>query len=116
MAQWYYPHLKSTIEYRPEVTWDELAAQYRRTPRSLRRTLNYHEQTDLVKRVDKASGVEREEPYLNRLLVIADSDEQVTWTTLSILLGKSRKQMSGVLYKHGHKDLVRRIDRATRYE
>lgn len=116
MAEGYYSRLKSVVEYRPEVTWGELSAEFKRTPRSLRRTLNYHEQTDLVKRVDKASGVERNKPYLNRLLMLADSDEQATWGTLSTLLGKSRKQMSDVLYKHGHKDLVQRIDKATRCE
>lgn len=101
-----------------DLTWSGLEQMFGRTRPSLRRTLMDADKEDLVKRLNKNSGVRTPDPkYAEKLIRFIESDDEVTWNMLcSVFKDKTAKQMKTTLYsqKPSRADLVRRVTKASK--
>jgi len=112
----YYEELQGFLEYDADSKWVHVLIKFHpKTYEQLRDTLRYHGRHDLISRLDKNSGLPQLEPYGERLLRVVETDPEVTWDMLSILFGgRTAVQMSRTLYRFGHSDRVRIINKASR--
>ena len=111
----YYEELQVFLEYDADLRWVEVLNEFSgKTYEQLRGTLRYHGRHDLISRLDKNSGLTQSEPYGERLLRVVETDPEVTWEMLSILFGgRTAVQISRTLYRFGHIDRVRIINKAS---
>lgn len=98
----YVKMLIEDIEDTPEVTWDALADRFGgRTRKVMRDALKAQKRNDLVTRVDRNSGVCKNEPYIDTLVTVIENNPGANWEFLTRLFDRTEHTLRACLDYYG---------------